>query len=191
MVELKKKVTLKTKVAPNPSGSGNGNKLGVLIVLAVIAVVAFFLLKPDNSGNEVSVSSPASPETIAQNADNVQMQEEQPVSESTPNEESAPVVEEDKSDNKANNNSDNKPAIVSEQEEKARPTTETRNQAKEVISKTDQKEETIPVGSIEEKAKLVIRGDFGNGEERKMKLGSEYSVIQNMVNEMYAKGLVY
>ena len=76
MVKLKKKVTLKTKVAetatqnqqttqqPNPSGSGNGKKLGVLIVLAVIAVVAFFLLKPDNSGNDVSVSSPATPETI-------------------------------------------------------------------------------------------------------------------------------
>lgn len=49
----------------------------------------------------------------------------------------------------------------------------------------------IPLLTIEEKAKLVIRGDFGNGEERKNKLGSEYSVIQNKVNEMYAKGLDY
>lgn len=204
MVELKKKVTLKTKVAetatqnqqttqqPNSSSNGKGKKLGVFMLIAVIAVVAFFLLKPENSGNDVSVSSPATSEAVAQNTDNAQKQEvEQPVSESTPNEESTPVVEEGKSNNEANNNSDNKPAIVSEQEEKAQPTTETRNQAKEVISKTNQKEETIPVGSIEEKAKLVIRGDFGNGEERKMKLGSEYSVIQNMVNEMYAKGLVY
>lgn len=200
MVELKKKVTLKTKIAetatqnqqtiqqPNPSNNEKGKKLGVLITLAMIAVVAFFLLKPNNSGNDVSVSSPATSGTVAQNADNAQKQEaEKPILESTSNEESTPVVEEGKSNNEA----DNKPAIVSEQEEKAQPTTETRNQAKEVISKTDQKEETIPVGSIEEKAKLVIRGDFGNGEERKMKLGSEYSVIQNMVNEMYAKGLVY
>ena len=204
MVELKKKVTLKTKVTetatqnqqtiqqPNPSNNGKGKKLGVLLTLAMIAVIAFFLLKPNNSCNDVSVSSPVTSGTVAQNADNAQKQEaKQPVSESTSNEESTPVVEEGKSNNEANNNSDNKPAIVSEQEEKAQPTTETRNQAKEVISKTNQKEETIPVGSIEEKAKLVIRGDFGNGEERKMKLGSEYSVIQNMVNEMYAKGLVY
>ena len=44
---------------------------------------------------------------------------------------------------------------------------------------------------IEKKALEVIRGDFGNGEERKQKLGSDYSVIQKKVNEMYANGLVY
>lgn len=204
MVELKKKVTLKTKVAetatqnqqttqqPNPSGSGKGKKLGVLIVLAVIAVVAFFLLKPDNSGNDVSVSSPATPEIVAQNADNAQKQEaEQPVSESTPNEESAPVVVEDKSNNEASDNNENKPATVSGQEENAQTTTVVKTQTKEATSKAPQKEEVIPAGTIEEKAILVIRGDFGNGEERKMKLGTEYSAIQNKVNEMYAKGLVY
>ena len=204
MVELKKKVTLKTKVAetatqnqqitqqPNPSSNGKGKKLGVFMLIAVIAVVAFFLLKPENSGNDVSVSSPATSEAVAQNTDNAQKQEvEQPVSESTPNEESTPVVEEDKSNNEVSDNNGNKPANVSEQEEKTQATTETRTQTKEIASKTTQKEEAIPVGSIEEKAKLVIRGDFGNGEERKMKLGSEYSAIQNKVNEMYAKGLVY
>lgn len=204
MVELKKKVTLKTKVAetatqnqqttqqPNPSGSGKGKKLGVLIVLAVIAVVAFFLLKPNNSGNDVSISSPATPEIVAQNADNAQKQEaEQPVSESTTNEESAPVVVEDKSNNEASDNNENKPATVSGQEENAQTTTVVKTQTKEATSKASQKEEAIPAGTIEEKAILVIRGDFGNGEERKMKLGTEYSAIQNKVNEMYAKGLVY
>lgn len=203
MVELKKKVTLKTKVAetatqnqqttqqPNPSSNGKGKKLGVLIVIVVIAVVAFFLLKPDNSGNDVSVSSPATSETVAQNADNDQIQEaEQPISESISNEESTPVVEEDKSNKEAGDN--NKPTTTSEQEGKTQTTSETTNQTKDVASETTQKKEAIPVGSsIEEKAKLVIRGDFGNGEERKMKLGSEYSAIQNKVNEMYAKGLVY
>ena len=203
MVELKKKVTLKTKVAetatqnqqttqqPNPSSNGKGKKLGVLIVIVVIAVVAFFLLKPDNSGNDVSVSSPATSETVAQNADNDQIQEaEQPISESTSNEESTPVVEEDKSNKEAGDN--NKPTTTSEQEGKTQTTSETTNQTKDVASETTQKKEAIPVGSsIKEKAKLVIRGDFGNGEERKMKLGSEYSAIQNKVNEMYAKGLVY
>lgn len=203
MVELKKKVTLKTKVAetatqnqqttqqPNPSSNGKGKKLGVLIVIVVIAVVAFFLLKPDNSGNDVSVSSPATSETVAQNADNDQIQEaEQPISESTSNEESTPVVEEDKSNKEAGDN--NKPTTTSEQEGKTQTTSETTNQTKDVASETTQKKEAIPVGSsIEEKAKLVIRGDFGNGEERKMKLGPEYSAIQNKVNEMYAKGLVY
>ena len=49
----------------------------------------------------------------------------------------------------------------------------------------------LSVETIEAKAWLVIRGDFGNGEERKIKLGPDYSVIQNKVNEMYRKGLVH
>ena len=43
---------------------------------------------------------------------------------------------------------------------------------------------------VEEKARKVIRGDYGNGNVRKQKLGEEYSEIQSAVNEMYRKGLV-
>ena len=44
---------------------------------------------------------------------------------------------------------------------------------------------------VVENAKRVIRGDFGNGQERKDKLGSAYAEIQSKVNEMYRQGLVY
>lgn len=40
-------------------------------------------------------------------------------------------------------------------------------------------------GSIEDKAKKVIRGDFGNGADRKTALGREYDAIQAKVNEIY------
>ena len=46
------------------------------------------------------------------------------------------------------------------------------------------------VVNIEAKARQVIRGDFGNGSVRKLKLGSEYTSIQNKVNEMYRTGAV-
>lgn len=50
---------------------------------------------------------------------------------------------------------------------------------------------TAPIGSdVVENAKRVIRGDFGNGQERKDKLGSAYTEIQSKVNEMYRQGLV-
>lgn len=49
---------------------------------------------------------------------------------------------------------------------------------------------SLPQGSLEEKAKRVIRGDFGNGIERKQTLGSEYDTIQQKVNEMYRNGEV-
>ena len=47
---------------------------------------------------------------------------------------------------------------------------------------------TLPQGTVEEKARKVIRGDFGNGAERKQKLGSEYKEIQQRVNKMYRNG---
>lgn len=52
------------------------------------------------------------------------------------------------------------------------------------------KQESVVSGSVEEKARQVIRGDYGNGNVRKQKLGEEYSEIQSAVNEMYRKGLV-
>ena len=51
---------------------------------------------------------------------------------------------------------------------------------------------SAPLGDdIVENAKRVIRGDFGNGQERKDKLGSAYAEIQSKVNEMYRQGRVY
>jgi hypothetical protein len=46
----------------------------------------------------------------------------------------------------------------------------------------------IPTGTLEQKARQVIRGDFGNGQVRKDRLGAEYAEIQGKVNEMYRNG---
>lgn len=42
--------------------------------------------------------------------------------------------------------------------------------------------------NIDEVAQAVIRGDYGNGEERKQKLGSLYDQVQARVNEMLKNG---
>jgi hypothetical protein len=44
---------------------------------------------------------------------------------------------------------------------------------------------TKPEGSIEDKVNQVLRGDFGNGSERKQALGEAYNEIQSKVNELY------
>ena len=69
--------------------------------------------------------------------------------------------------------------------------------AKATNQSTKTVQPTIPVvqpathsGTLEEKAKEVIRGKYGNGEIRKQKLGDQYSEIQSKVNEMYRNGLV-
>lgn len=42
---------------------------------------------------------------------------------------------------------------------------------------------------VEAEAMKVIRGDYGNGVERKDRLGSNYQAIQNRVNELKREGL--
>jgi len=45
-----------------------------------------------------------------------------------------------------------------------------------------------PMGTLEEKARQVIDGAFGNNEARRLALGSEYAEIQAKVNELYRTG---
>ncbi len=41
------------------------------------------------------------------------------------------------------------------------------------------------MADVEKVAMLVIRGDYGNGERRKVMLAERYTAIQNRVNEIY------
>lgn len=47
------------------------------------------------------------------------------------------------------------------------------------------------LGTIEEAAISVIRGNYGNNPIRKRKLGDRYQEIQDKVNQMYREGLVH
>ena len=210
MVTLKKKVTLKTKLADvttpsaqpiqsesqnsNPKKQENGKKWGLLIVLVAVVVIAFLLFKPGKTDNDSFVVSQTVAETVAKNTSETFAQvAEQGTSEAKANED---VVETmgnlDNSENMTTENNDSRSNTdsevkVSQDQEQSNATTS----VKKASSVTQTKNMSVPEGTLEEKAKLVIRGDFGNGEERKIKLGSEYSAIQGKVNEMYANGLVY
>ena len=208
MVELKRKVTLKTKVADvttpsaqpiqsesqnsNPKQKGNGKKWGLLIALVAMVVIAVLLFKPGKADNDSFVVSQTVAETVAKNTSETFAQvAEQGTSEAKANED---VVETMGNPNNSENvtagndkSKSDSDAKTSQSQEQPSATTS----VKKASSIAQSKDISVPVGTLEEKAKLVIRGDFGNGEERKVKLGSEYSAIQGKVNEMYAKGLVY
>ena len=50
-----------------------------------------------------------------------------------------------------------------------------------------EKKETVKLKSVDEIAKEVIRGDWGNGAERKEKLtaaGYDYAAVQKKVNKL-------
>lgn len=200
-------------VSPTPQPekkSNTGKVIGGLIAAAIIAGIFFFINNKESEGGNDSTPT----EAIAQNTENQDKGNDAPAAENSNEDASAksngvpangseaPVAENaDKSPanttssanpDKANDNQ------VAEQPAKQNPTIIAES-AKHTQSKPTATQATKPSsstsapvsGDVEENARRVIRGDFGNGQERKDKLGSSYSEIQGKVNEMYRQGLVH
>lgn len=94
------------------------------------------------------------------------------------------------------NTSDKSVQATSEQIEDAQPVTSETAPAESVTpqKETEPRRDAHPnstanantdVADVEKMAMLVIRGDYGNGERRKVMLAERYSVIQNRANEIY------
>ena len=196
MVQLKKKVTLKTKIADSDvkqdiqskgtasqepgKNSNGGNKRNLWIFLGIIAlvVILFFVflgknkgsksqLPKDNGGTVVKIDSIKPTEDNTETADSISVTKE----DSALKKDSVNLTPE-KSSNEDNSNNGS-----------------TTNVAKDELKPQNSSSEPLN-GSLEQKAIAVIRGTYGNGLERKQKLGNEYTVIQNKVNEMYRDCLV-
>ena len=200
-------------VSPTPQPekkSNTGKVIGGLVAAAIIAGIFFFINNKESEGGNDSTPT----EAIAQNTENQDKGNDAPAAENSNEDASAksngvpangseaPVAENaDKSPanttssanpDKANDNQ------VAEQPAKQNPTIIAES-AKHTQSKPTATQATKPSsstsapvsGDVEENARRVIRGDFGNGQERKDKLGSSYSEIQGKVNEMYRQGLVH
>lgn len=198
MVQLKKKVTLKTKRADsdvkqdiqpkntvpqepvNKTGGGNKRNLWVFLGIVVLAAILFFVFV--GKDNEISVKTNVAQNHVTAKADSIQPAKTEETAEkvdSTNVEKTDNTLKEEPTKataempaSESNSKQSSKPDVVKEE-------------------KKTQTSSAIPVnGSLEQKAIAVIRGTYGNGLERKQKLGDEYTVIQNKVNEMYRDGLV-
>lgn len=137
---------------------------GIAAVAAILAGVYFFGVKGDDNGVD---NGRVLTEQIAQTGETVQPKDAQQADsdeDATPGEDAA-----------ANNESET-PACA---------------EVNETLSSDGNSNSSTSVSDdVVEKAKRVIRGDFGNGQERKDKLGASYAEIQNKVNEMYRRGEV-
>lgn len=173
-VELKRKVTLKRKDehagAPVPRKSKWWLWLLLLVVIVIMAVLS--IKNCSSEGNEPKV-------------------------EETTTTEQQTFKKETQSTNKESSTFGLEESTVSNE------TASSSSVEKPITPKTDSKPASVPIaentatsqlittskpslqGSLDEKAKQVIRGYFGNGDERKQKLGNEYATIQQRVNEMY------
>lgn len=193
-------------VSPTPQlgkKSNTGKVIGVLVAAAIIAGIFFINNKEGEGGND---SNPT--EAIAQNTKDQNEGNDTPTAENSNEDASteskggseAPVAKNtDKSPANTTSSANHAKAtdnLVAEQPTKQNPATIAEPaQSKPAATQTTKPSSSstsAPVsGDVEENARRVIRGDFGNGLERRDKLGSSYSEIQGKVNEMYRQNLVH
>lgn len=186
-----------TNLSPQePERSPNTGKIigGIVSAAAIIAAVYFFGIRDnDNSDDDKTV---ASTEVVAQNDGNT-------VKETTANSaagedgltenSSEATTPANDSETSAENAKDaltaNESASSSVQTDDKK--TEEKSAVTPSVYRVPLTASSAPVSEdVEENARRVIRGDFGNGQVRKDKLGAAYSEIQGKVNEMYRQGLV-
>lgn len=201
-----------TKVAapaPEPDNKSNTGKIigGVAAAAAILAGVYFFGIKGgDKTGDNVNppteqvaqaedvtqpeATSPTDvPEegttedegTVSDTPENVSPTEASETPAKTGKEQSQTPAQPE------NKNADKPSSVASSATEPVQQSQSPKNNA----ATTPIEAASAPLsGDVVENAIRVIRGDFGNGQERKDKLGSAYAEIQAKVNEMYRNGQV-
>lgn len=141
-----------------------------IVALVVIGVLVFFFMNKGSKDSET----------------NAVLETEQ-LTENNQQEANVPVTDNEESDTLQKvESSAGEDAIQSEELKVASSSEETLQEVKPVESVTTKTPQLA--STLEERAKQVIRGEFGNGEERKQKLGAAYSEIQRKVNELYRSG---
>lgn len=191
-INLKRKVTLKRK-SDNPDQAPKGKKPSNLIWFAVISLVliaGIFGLKQLNEKNPVEGNTEVVvvSEDVNPNSDNAE-----PDLVSTYGKDTNLTIENSTSkQNEVSNTSNEANATTSAKAVKSKSNTpEDASVAKDVASmdaprNKENPSRTVPIqGSLEEKARQVISGAFGNGADRKQALGEDYAEIQAKVNEIY------
>lgn len=211
MVQLRKKVTLKTKSEQKPVGETaqknpaqptlrkskrkNGiyniiKTVGGIVVAAVIFYGVYSLFGKSSDYTDDNVTS------IENTESDVAVATENNTKEVNDGDTTAGITEGTVAEGHGNNETEDVAAPVNDNVTSDTPAQPEQTQdipAKPATPATEQAATTASVslsGTLEQKAKEVIRGNYGNGEVRKRKLGEQYSEIQSKVNEMYRKGLV-
>jgi len=198
-----------TPVPPTPEpGKSNTGKIvgGIAAAAAILAGVYFFGIKGDDKSGTDAGTPPT--EQVAQAGETAQPEAttQTNVPEDGTTEEANAVSNSPEASSPTDNSetsvagNDTPTTPKSEGKQSETPASNAPSSSKPVqqtpskqIDVTNNKiaAASAPIGGdVVENAKRVIRGDFGNGQERKDKLGSAYSEIQSKVNEMYLNGLV-
>lgn len=193
---------LDSKHSPATPESDKKSQTGKIIgciaaVVVLLGGIYFFGIR--NNGSDVNGDTTPEQVTQAENAAKSETLDETNANgESTAvNAETAKPSEAENTPTATDGGKDSAPAKVDEDKADRHPENETptAQPARPSLSKqataSPQGATATINGDVEENARRVIRGEFGNGQTRKDKLGTSYSEIQGRVNEMYRQGLVH
>lgn len=174
---------VKLPPASEPRHSGSESKDGgkkwlwIVIAVIVVAILAFFLLRGCGKGDDVAVQ-PATSEP----AESVQSQPAPEAVSPVPDDAAQPDAAQEQQPDAAATQPDEAPTA----EPAAEPAASAEPAKPEQPAPAAQP--SAPArsfdGDVEAMALRVIRGDFGNNPDRRQKLGDDYQVIQNRVNEL-------
>lgn len=166
--------------SPYPAEKSSKAKIiGVLVVAAVIIAGGIFFANNDKANN--NGSNKLATKAVAQEGEKYDADSNASTTES--NDKTVAMITEGAEGKSAANEATPKSYAADE----SHVTTSTE---KSSTSHSEKSDDNVG-GDVKTNARRVIRGDFGNGQERRDKLGSSYSEIQGKVNEMYRQGLVY
>lgn len=177
-----------TPIGDNNGGDGGNNSMKwiviVLVVAAIAACVYFFMNGnkskegPDTQTLQVEQNDNNSADSIAnsdnENKDGITGEDNEATGESEIN-----------SQDQSNNSYD----PVSQSSTSVNTGQPTRNSAVNQGTTFTQSASSASDSSIEQKARDVWRGVYGNNPDRRKNLGSDYEAVQKLVNEMYCQRL--
>ena len=196
-VHIKRKVTLKEKQSDTHSDSPTPRKwpkfvIPIIAVAAIAVLAVAFWPKEDrfngeqitqNAATDVQSTDTQDNTTATNNADDNSVEEESQTVEQVVDEALTAPAEDVSETKETVETTTAEPAV-------AQPTTN--NTTPKPSSHSKPANNTAPshytsgtlTGDVEEDAKAVIRGEFGNGADRGAALGNRYNEIQSKVNEI-------
>ena len=175
---------------PQNEKGGKSKLIGGIAAIALVGLLGYgaYTLLPSSDNNSSSTTTEQVKNgTIVDVNEDTKTTDNQSETETTDNDnsDSGTVTAGETTNTPSNEETPNVQTTKPEQDMTAKSTNVKTN-----ASKPSTNEPVNLSGTLEQTAKDVIRGNFGNGEVRKQKLGDQYSEIQNKVNEMYRNGLV-
>lgn len=183
MVELKKKVTLKTKTGSTSSlqndrniqsggeshKSGAGKWIVIIVIILVVVGLVYYFTQRDGCDSTHDIQNSA---LVADSAKSEKI-------------DSTTATSDDNTSSEVGTSADGADTYVDSNETKVVHTAGEKSERN-----ADMLHVSTVAGGVDELACEVIRGNYGNGMVRKQKLGDRYAEVQARVNEIYHKGLV-